>query len=129
MKSLATMAGEEDKGSAPSSSARGTVDPDQSIPGSQRGSCGPKGFWSSLRAGGSESRFGRGEMARFLLSESSGQYPMVQDPVLDVSAADVDEILLDPAGEAARRALGNAESRTIHCINHFALWEERQQKA
>lgn len=50
----------------------------------------------------------------------------LQDLALDVSASDVDDILLDPTGEVARRALGNAESRTIHCINNFALWKARQ---
>ncbi|KAK3986938.1 virulence plasmid 65kDa B protein-domain-containing protein [Cladorrhinum sp. PSN332] len=53
----------------------------------------------------------------------------VRDLALGVSASDVDDILLDPTGEAARRALGNAESRTIHRINHFAVWEARRQNA
>ncbi|KAI5458444.1 65kDa B protein-domain-containing protein [Mariannaea sp. PMI_226] len=50
----------------------------------------------------------------------------VKDLVLDVSPEDVDSILLDPTGEVARRVLGNAGSRTVYCINHYALWKAEQ---
>ncbi|KAI0454545.1 65kDa B protein-domain-containing protein [Xylaria acuta] len=50
----------------------------------------------------------------------------VKDLVLEVSPGDVDNILLDPTGEVARRVLGNAESRMINCINRYALWETQQ---
>ncbi|KAK4182976.1 virulence plasmid 65kDa B protein-domain-containing protein [Podospora australis] len=53
----------------------------------------------------------------------------VRDLVLDVNASHIEDMLLDPTGEVTRRALGNAESRTIHCINHFSLMELRRQNA
>ncbi|WAO96099.1 Hypothetical protein NCS54_01376100 [Fusarium falciforme] len=50
----------------------------------------------------------------------------VQDMVRDVSLEDAERILLNPAGELARRVLGNAGSRSIHCINRYSHWKARQ---
>ncbi|KAI5460964.1 65kDa B protein-domain-containing protein [Mariannaea sp. PMI_226] len=50
----------------------------------------------------------------------------VKDMVLELSPADVDNILLDPTGEIADHVLGNARSRTIYCSNQYAKWKSQQ---
>lgn len=50
----------------------------------------------------------------------------LEDMELEVSLTDLDSIFFDPTGEVARRVLGKAGSRTVHCINRYALWKAQQ---
>ncbi|KAF4437661.1 putative insecticidal toxin complex protein [Fusarium austroafricanum] len=50
----------------------------------------------------------------------------VDGVALEIGPQEGSEILLDPTGETAKRALGNAGSRTIYCIDRFAQWKAEQ---